>query len=92
MDQQSQPSASKQAKKRNKRKDKKSEPELDEDELLDQMIKENQSVAATSTKNDGETMQSILKIDSRQLDYELEVKICVLKWYTTVLFCIRSRI
>lgn len=66
-------SNAKQSKKRNKRKDKKPEPELDEDELLDRMIRENQSIAATSTTNDERTT-SILKIDSRQLDPELEIR------------------
>lgn len=63
------------AKKRNKQKGKKAEEEIDEDALLDQLINENRSIAATTSNiNDDETTTPVLKVDCRQLDPEVEIK------------------
>lgn len=60
--------------KRNKKKNKKNEVEIDEDELLDQLINENRSIVASSSNGNDETATSILKIDPRQLDTDAEIR------------------
>lgn len=67
-------SQSKATSKRNKRKGKKvAEPDLNEDELLDQLINENRSIAAAST-NVEENTGDVLRVDCRQLDPEIEIR------------------
>lgn len=66
----------KSSKKKNKRKDRKAalDVDLDEDELLDQLINENRSIAASSSSTKDETTNSVLKVDSRQLDSDAEIR------------------